>query len=465
MNHRVVIKKRKADHGGAEEDASEQPDPDLISNLPDCVLGTIVSLLGAEDGARTAALARRWRHVWRDAAPLNLDDPLPNVADDDLRVQRISQILSAHPGPTRRVAFRSLRLGLNVLHYDAWFRLPLLDAIQELVLCFRVDVGYPRLPVSALRFAAALRVLDVRHCRFPAASSGVSPAFPCLTDLSLCEVVVDAELLEGIFSNSPGIDTMKLLNSFGHRRLRVSNLPRLRRLAVAVKRCFNLSLRKEEEIELNDLVVEDAVSLEQLVLDQIDQGPSVDITGATKLKVLGYLQTGFPVFDHGNLVFNKGTLPVSPGKQLSTVRTLALDVAKLNLKQVVDFLSYFPSIEKLHIKIESQWMSMESTGVFYAPVTPIECLDRSLKIIELQPYNGYVSHAEFAKFFIQRAKVLELMKFGGCGGHSPRWVQQQRTQFSECKASRCAQFSFGHEIESPNWMEDCFTGDDPFSKK
>ncbi|TVU44144.1 hypothetical protein EJB05_03577, partial [Eragrostis curvula] len=250
-------------------------------------------------------------------------------------------------------------------------------------------------------------------------------------------------------SNSPGIETMKLHNNFGHRRLRIS-LPRLRSLALSVKLCF----MRGEEIELDDLVVEDAGSLERLILDQTTYiyGPSVHITGATKLNVLGYLVFGknpelnFALDTFCSMQF---MLPVSSGKQLSAVRTLALDVTNPNLKPVIDSLRCFPSIEKLHVKIvDNWWMSLKGAGGF---VTPIECLDRSLKVIELRPYKGYDTHVEFAKFFIERAKILKLMKFGGCGGHSPRWIQDQHRQFNaDSKASRCAQFCFEHEIESPN---------------
>ncbi|KAI4980695.1 hypothetical protein ZWY2020_021180 [Hordeum vulgare] len=47
--------------------------PDRLSELPDCLLQGILSPLGARQVLRTAALSRRWRHVWRGVLCLSLD--------------------------------------------------------------------------------------------------------------------------------------------------------------------------------------------------------------------------------------------------------------------------------------------------------------------------------------------------------------------------------------------------------
>ncbi|KAF8690693.1 hypothetical protein HU200_041068 [Digitaria exilis] len=86
--------------GGGGEDGG----PDLISRLPDEVLGDLITLLPTRDGARTQAISRRWRPLWR-AAPLNLQvDSLSG--QDRKRIIFATKILSEHTGPGRRLSLR-----------------------------------------------------------------------------------------------------------------------------------------------------------------------------------------------------------------------------------------------------------------------------------------------------------------------------------------------------------------------
>ncbi|CAN6285451.1 unnamed protein product [Urochloa humidicola] len=425
--------------------------PDLISNLPDCVLGAIITLLKSSSGARTAVLSRRWRHVWR-SAPLNLDDDFSYQ-----RIRVISQILAAHHGPTRRFATRSLDLGPNVSLYDEWFRLPALDALQDLVLHFPLCY---ELPASALRFAS-LRVLDLGHCAFPSGRCSGSLAFPCLTYLSLRGVGIAEDQFHRMISNSPGIEVMVLIANFGYRRLRLS-LPRLNYLAVT-----DNPLPCSDKLE--ELVVEDAASLERLLLDVLDNGMSVRIIGAAKLKMIGYLATGFPILALDNSIF-KRMVPVSLEEQFSTVKILALQMPELpKLEVVVAYLRCFPCLEKLKIKfVRKRWSESPKDAVRCSPSAPIQCLDRSLKIIVLQSYSGEKPHADFAKFFVKRARILEVMKFcvdTWCGTCTPKWLEDQCRQLDiENRTSRCAQFPFVLESDLPLkfWMEGAFSRNDPF---
>ncbi|TVU20698.1 hypothetical protein EJB05_30289, partial [Eragrostis curvula] len=468
MDRIVTTKRRRADvHGDFLEEARALVATavlrvsDLISRLPDCVLGRIVSLLDTEEGARTALLSRRWRYVWL-SSPLNLNDRLRGFYCDHHRLQVISRILDVHHGSARRLSLRSLNLPTSIARFDGWLRLPLFDALEELVLRFGIDAHQPHqpeLPASTLRFAS-LRVLDLDNCAFPATGAGAPPAFPCLTHLSLRRVCIAEELLLGMISRSPGIENMLLDTNSGHRRLCLPSLPRLRCLAVMVSQ----TLIRKREIEMEELVVEDAPSLERLLLHEVQYGPSVRIKDATKLKMLGYLATGFPVIELGNSVF-KGMVLVSLVSRFSTVTILGLEMPEPNLEVVIGYLTCFPCLEKLHIKLIEYAQKNLNPALHLDPSAPIECLDRSLKTIVLQSYEGLETHVKFARFFVERAKVLEVMKFCSIRDCATRWL---RTQFRllniENRASRYAEFPFVHQYDWPErfWVDGGFSSDDPF---
>ncbi|CAN6171665.1 unnamed protein product, partial [Urochloa humidicola] len=122
-------------------------DPDLLSRLPDEVLGSIITLLPTKDGARTQILSSRWRPLWR-SAPLNLEVGLvggiTSLGAIRLRDKHLAtvilEILRTHQAPARRFT----------LSYDLWcggsdlvkplLQSPRLRDIQELELDVRSEL-------------------------------------------------------------------------------------------------------------------------------------------------------------------------------------------------------------------------------------------------------------------------------------------------------------------------------------
>ncbi|KAM3275719.1 hypothetical protein ACQJBY_044216 [Aegilops geniculata] len=178
---------------------------DLIGDLPDAILGSIISLLPTKDGARTQAIARRWRPLWR-SSPLNLDDEF-----DGLSV--VSRILSEHPGPARRFAFLFIHLrgsgkghAEDAAQIESWFHSRALDNLQELDISFLL---LEHMPPSVLRLASTLLSVSIGTCHFP---REVAPSlnFPLLKQLKLWRVSISKDVLSRVLSRCHVLENLHL---------------------------------------------------------------------------------------------------------------------------------------------------------------------------------------------------------------------------------------------------------------
>lgn len=99
------------------------------------------------------------------------------------------------------------------------------------------------------------------------------------------------------------------------------------------------------------------------------------------------------------------------------------------------------------------------------PSAPVECLDHSLKTTVLQSYLGQKAHVDFAKFFVTKARILEVMKLCAPPWCTQVWLEDQCRRLNiENIASRFAQFHFVLHNDLPLrfWMDGAFSRNDPF---
>ncbi|KAL6864874.1 hypothetical protein ACP4OV_016025 [Aristida adscensionis] len=411
--------------------------PDLLSLLPDCLLTTILSLLPLDAAARTQALSRRWRRLW-PSAPLHLLDDSPAAA--------ISQILASHRGNAAR--FHILAARPSPADLDTWLRSLAAKHLHDLVLRPSSD-GPLRLPPSFLA-CCSLRSAELTNCRLPvpddAAAAGCGGGggggavhFPHLAGLTLrLAHVASAAALGGLLAGCPELVSLSLDRVFGCRRLRLSS-PRLRSLTVSV----SLVRRAAPEAgELEDLVVEDAPSLERLLAHDVTWGPSIRVLRAPRLEVLGYLGAGIPSLQLGSALF-RAMRAVRLAAELRCVRTVALEMVDPQLKPVADFLRCFPSLETLYVTSHVVVPPSIDIRQHGSVDDPIECIDHHLKKVVLKGYGGRKHELQLAMFLVRNARVLQVMKFLCDNECSVTWVRnQERRLHLENKASLGAQFIF-----------------------
>ncbi|CAN6196702.1 unnamed protein product [Urochloa humidicola] len=421
------------------EEEEDEGRIDRISGLPDGVLGDIVSLLPTKEGGRTQVLSSRWRHVWR-AAPLNFDFPGRPVAD-------VSRILSAHQGPGRRFSIRSYDLSRDspAATLEGWLRLPALNNLQELEFHygdrFPGRWNAPPLPpplASVHRFSSTLRVVSFGGCGFPDGNSS-ELHFPLLKKLSLLYVQISESSLHALLAGCPVLQSFLLCYTSGCRRIRI--VSRTLRSIGLYQAGWG-----EGDCRLQELILEDAPSLERLLNFLSGSDVDISVISAPKLDILGPLGDNFPRHDFGATIF-QGLRLVSLITVVPSVKILALMNAHLSLDVVINFMKCFPCLEKLYIKTEypgekNVWCRKYRNLV--------GTLDIQLKKIVLLGYRGNKSHVNFAKFFVRNARVLESMAFEKQEPISNEWIERQHNLLqTRNRASRGAKFDFVYHDYRP----------------
>jgi hypothetical protein len=370
-----VTKRRKflrLDDQQAPQVGGSSDNLDLISRLPDTILGTIVSLLPTKDGARTQAISRRWLPLWRsDMAPLNL------VADSRLSSSNrspaaiISKILSDHPGPARCFLFDGRFLPGIPSEIDGWLSSGSLANLQELEVRsteVNEDIWYPLPPSVLLRFSLTLRVAKFGRCQFPCS---IVPKFPHLKRLTLENVIISEGSFQSMLAACTALENLSLHRTISLSRVCISS-PTLRSFSFFAPWNRNI-------VSFQELVIEDTPCLERLVPLNPHTGPvTIRVMRAPKLKILGLLSEGISTLIIGTTVFQVSckvnrsfTIPictifflyslvfpflqkmvgVSLTTKMHTMKILVLESIGPNLDAVLDFLKCFPCLEKLYVTV------------------------------------------------------------------------------------------------------------------
>ncbi|KAJ1267278.1 hypothetical protein BS78_07G044200 [Paspalum vaginatum] len=429
--------------GRGEQEDDDDVGLDLISRLPDDVLGEVITLLPTKDGGRTQVLSRRWRLLWR-SAPLNLEVRLSTAMDKE----RASAILRSHrPGHARRLSMTWSRWFANyLLEVNSLLRSLGLDSLQELELYSDHYSVAATLKPSVSRFAHTLRVLVIyckSLCRLDICMDASSLGFSRLEQLTLKRVCISENALLGVLSRCPVLRSLVLEENVGYRRLQIRSFPELRSLAIS--NGFWLSPRVNN---LGEVIIEDAPQLERLIiLARYQVGLlKIRVIHAPKLKILGYLGDSISEFEIGTAVF-KNMVLVGPSINMHTVKILAIRIDPNDVDVVIDFLKCFPCLKKLYMVLEFSDRKLENVQEKVKNADRnvlIECLDAHLNMVELKGYWGRRSEVSLIRFFLSKARVLESFKFM-LSDHlcNAKWIAKQRKSLRlNIKASQGARFYF-----------------------
>lgn len=184
--------------------------PDFISDLPQSIIESILTRLPIRDAVKTCILSSKWRYRWTTLTHLVFDDKCVRLYNDRVLVENflvkfITRALFLHHGPIHK-----FQLSTSYLQccpdIDQWILFLSRSDIKELVLELGEGEWF-RVP-SCLFNCKKLTRLELFCCEFdpPPTFKG----FPCLKSLSLHQVLVAPEAIEGLISSCPLLESLSL---------------------------------------------------------------------------------------------------------------------------------------------------------------------------------------------------------------------------------------------------------------
>ncbi|CAL4961598.1 unnamed protein product [Urochloa decumbens] len=417
---------------------------DRISDLPDAILVSILSLLRLDEAARCTVLASRWRCLFTSTLLLNFNANMPGRRDI---IGTVNSILAAHPA----APVRSFSAGWSFLPRDqdlsggGWLQELARRGVEELFLDFNFRDWSHRIPDS-LFDCSSLKRLRARYCTFPdVPKAGAAPPLARLTEIELWRVSISDESVNFLLSQCTALERLKMnaTSKFGRVHIRSPSLKVL-----------------DSDGDFDELFVECAPSLEWLFGHYMymkggSRRVCLRIAHAPKLKFLGYLGMNFEKIEIGETIFTEDRINVKT--LMPSLKTLAIEVSYTEegyIDWIIQLLNLFPCLEVLYITSDTWSRIQAAASESWDVLRHIPCVHNHLEKVVFEVYRGHEWQREMAKFLHGKSRFLKAMEFhcmndgdGDSKYHRERrsveWVRnQQELLCLDSRASKDARFLF-----------------------
>ncbi|GER31900.1 F-box family protein [Striga asiatica] len=380
-------------------------DPDLITQLPQSIIETILTKLPIRDAVKTSILSTKWRYKWASLTHLVFDDWSSAHYNDRALVQDkivnfITRCLFLHEGPIHKFSLCSSYLQSSP-DIDQWLLFISRKGVKELILELGEGEWF-RAPSSVFSCKNLTR-LELYRCELnpPLDFSG----FSCLKYLNLQQVMIPPDDIECLISSCPLLESLTL-SYFDSLELTL-RAPNLKYLIL--------------EGEFKDLCL---ASTPQLVAISVAMYMTDDIAEHFELssscnfdKLLG----GVPKLERliGHIYFTKYlSIGSTQGRSLITFHHLKFielyQVSFDDVKEVVAVLQLIvnsPNLKALQISGSSSTSSTTQVPdlQFWVEKSHADCTFHQLKTVKLTDVSGVPNEMKFIEFVLERSPYLEEM--------------------------------------------------------
>ncbi|XP_027096597.1 F-box/FBD/LRR-repeat protein At1g13570 isoform X2 [Coffea eugenioides] len=378
---------------------------DLISDLPQSIIETILTKLPIRDAVRTCALSSKWRYKWTTITDLVFNDKCVSSCYDrpileNKLVSFITHFLFLHDGPIHKFALSTSFLQSSP-DIDQWLLFLSRRGIRNL----SIELGegeWFRAP-SCLFTCSKLTHLELVRCELdpPPKFKG----FLCLKYLNLQQILMPPDDIEYLISSCPLLESLTL-SYFDGLELAL-HAPNLKYLIL--------------EGEFMDICLENtprliAVSIAMYITDDIaehfEQSSSCNFD-----KFLG----GVPCLERlvGQIYFTKylsigidsGSTPIKY-HHLKIIELYQVNFEDLNeVLAVLRLIVSSPNLKELHIAGPSNTAAavVGSDLGFWEKECPTDYMFDQLKTVKITEVSGTLHEMGFIKFLLEHAPVLKVM--------------------------------------------------------
>ncbi|KAH9622613.1 hypothetical protein KSS87_002662 [Heliosperma pusillum] len=215
---------------------------DCISELPEPALHQILSLLHPKDAARTCILSKRWHQTWKSYQILDFDFRRCHKMQKRL-VEKyknsMNLLLESRKEQLLNIFKFRLRFIVNkklLQDVDGWISAVIERNVKELeIQAQSIPSVQFCLPMTVFR-GSSITALNLNGCILP--TSEIKADLPHLQKLSLKRMNIPLRFLVSLFSCSPLIDDLRLIECTGFKTLSIGSANELKR--VDVHKCHGL---------------------------------------------------------------------------------------------------------------------------------------------------------------------------------------------------------------------------------